>query len=134
MPDGLHPNAAGLKLIAKCLTPLINRLIPSNSTQPSVSDISAFGSVTQSRGGHTDILSLCLSQQDPKFSLHCKFAESNLLSPISFVFRTGLTSTCILCAGSSANTSMALDDQAYSAPGYVTAAAKASLQAQQAVP
>lgn len=33
LPDGLHPNAEGLKIIAQCLTPLLGKLIPSNATQ-----------------------------------------------------------------------------------------------------
>ena len=32
LPDGLHPNAEGLKIIAQCLTPLLEKLIPSNVT------------------------------------------------------------------------------------------------------
>ncbi|EIE23233.1 SGNH hydrolase [Coccomyxa subellipsoidea C-169] len=32
LPDGLHPNAEGLRLIAECLTPLLQKLTSSNAT------------------------------------------------------------------------------------------------------
>jgi hypothetical protein len=50
MPDGLHPNADGLKLIAKCLRPLIEKLIPSNSSQPSASAVATLDYLTQGSG------------------------------------------------------------------------------------
>ena len=50
MPDGLHPNADGLKLIAKCLKPLIEKLIPSNSTQPSASDMATLAYLIKGAG------------------------------------------------------------------------------------
>ena len=50
MPDGLHPNAAGLKLIAQCLRPLIDKLISLNSTQPSASDVATLAYLTQGAG------------------------------------------------------------------------------------
>lgn len=50
MPDGLHPNAAGLKLIAQCLTPLIEKLMHSNSTQQIASSVSTLNSITPTQG------------------------------------------------------------------------------------
>ncbi|CAL8470097.1 g9639 [Coccomyxa elongata] len=59
MPDGLHPNAAGLKLIAQCLTPLIEKLMHSNSTQQIASAVSTLDSVTSAQGiGTPNVLAL----------------------------------------------------------------------------
>ncbi|BDA50220.1 hypothetical protein COCOBI_15-3490 [Coccomyxa sp. Obi] len=39
LPDGLHPNAKGLKIIAECLMPLLEKIFAMNETQQATEDL-----------------------------------------------------------------------------------------------
>jgi hypothetical protein len=52
MPDGLHPNAHGMKVLAGCLMPLVDKLVALNGS----STAAAQGAFTQLYSAHSQTL------------------------------------------------------------------------------
>jgi hypothetical protein len=42
LPDGLHPAVEGQKLVARCLLPLLDELMPGNATASGSPDVHSF--------------------------------------------------------------------------------------------